>query len=47
MCFENLAAIADPVFSQYKHRSVAYEVISLLGWMSLNDFRQDMMFFDI
>ena len=46
-CFENLAAIAAPVFSQYRHRSLAYEVISLLGWMSPNDFRQDMMLFDI
>lgn len=47
MCFENLVANADPVFGQYKHRCLAYEIISLLGWKSPNDFHKDMMLFDI
>jgi hypothetical protein len=46
-CFETLAANADSVFGQYKHRSLAYEVISFLGWKSPNDFHQDMMLFDV
>ena len=46
-CFENLAASVGPVFGQYKHRSLAYEIISLLGWKSPNDFNQDMMLFNI
>lgn len=46
-CFENLAANADPVFGQYKHRSLAYEIILLLGWRSPNEFHQDMMLFDV
>lgn len=46
-CFENLIANTDPVFGQYKHRGLAYEIISLLGWKSPNDFHKDMMLFDI
>lgn len=46
-CFENLTANADPVFGQYKHRSLAYEIILLLGWKSPNDFHQDMLRFDL
>lgn len=46
-CFESLTTNAGPIFGQYKSRSLAYEIISLLGWMSPNDFRQDMMLFNI
>ncbi len=46
-CFEKLAANASPVFGQYKYRSLAYEIISLLGWKSPNEFRQDMLLFGV
>ncbi len=46
-CFESLAANADPVFSQYKFRSLAYEIVVLLGWKSVDDFCRDMMLFNV
>jgi len=44
-CYEQLAASLDPAFTQYKQRSMAYEVISHLGWMSAEDFMRDMRLF--
>jgi hypothetical protein len=44
-CFEQLAANLDPVFAQYKQRSMAYEVISHLGWRTADDFMRDMRLF--
>lgn len=41
-CFDHLAANADPVFSEYRDRSMAYEIISLLGWKTADDFSRDM-----
>lgn len=45
-CFEALAN-ADSVFGQYKYRSLAYEVVLLLGWRSLDNFRNDMMLLNV
>jgi hypothetical protein len=41
-CFEHLAANANPVFAEYKFRSMAYEIVSLLGWKTVDDFNSDM-----
>ena len=41
-CFENLAANADPVFGQFKNRSMAFEIIELLGWNGIGAFLADM-----
>lgn len=41
-CFDHLAANADPVFAEYKFRSLAYEIVSLLGWRTVEDFNRDM-----
>lgn len=41
-CFQALLK-TDLVFSQYKYRSLAYEIIVLLGWKSFDDFRRDLM----
>lgn len=44
-CFEHLAASATATFSEYRHRSMAYEIVSLLGWRTLDDFRRDMQLY--
>ena len=41
-CFEHLARNADPVFAGFKDRSMAFEVIELLGWTSAGAFFTDM-----
>lgn len=41
-CFEHLAAKADPVFGQFKDRSLAFEIIQLLGWNNTEAFFADM-----
>lgn len=43
--FEQLAASVSPVFSEYKLRSLAYEVVQLLGWRQTDDFMRDMHLF--
>lgn len=42
VCFQTLAK-TDPVFSQYKHRSLAYEIVKLLGWKSFDNFSRDLI----
>lgn len=45
-CFKTLAE-TDPVFSQYEYRSLAYEIVLLLGWKSLDDFRRDLLLLNV
>jgi len=45
-CFQTLAKTA-PIFSQYKYRSLAYEIVLLLEWKSLDDFRRDLMLLNV
>jgi hypothetical protein len=40
--FEHLAAKVSPTFAEYKTRSVAYDVVTLLGWRKTEDFMCDM-----
>jgi hypothetical protein len=44
-CFESLAVNANAAFSGYKQRSMAYEVITILGWRSVEDFNRDMQLY--
>lgn len=46
-CFEHLAANVDPRFGEYRNRSMAYEVICLLGWKVSDDFIRDMSLFAV
>lgn len=41
-CFEHLAANADPVFGQFKDRSMAFEIVELLEWNGVDAFFTDM-----
>lgn len=41
-CFEKLARV-DPVFSKYRERSLAMEVVELLGWKEYADFERDLL----
>ncbi|MEG3998065.1 hypothetical protein [Microcoleus sp. SVA1B1] len=41
-CFEQLAANASTSFSEYRDRSMAYDIITLFGWQSADDFMRDM-----
>jgi hypothetical protein len=41
-CFEHLATNVDPVFAQFKDRSLAFEIIGLLGWNNAEAFFTDM-----
>ena len=44
-CFECLAAAGNASFSDYKIRSMAYEVVTLLGWRTVDDFNRDMQLY--
>lgn len=41
-CFEKLAEL-DPVFGKYRERSLAMEVVELLGWKEFADFERDLL----
>jgi hypothetical protein len=41
-CFTELAKI-DPVFANYNKRSLAFEVVRLLGWKEKADFESDLL----
>jgi len=44
-CFEHLITNCDAVFAEYKQRSLAYEVVRLLGWKTADDLMRDMRLF--
>lgn len=44
-CFEFLAANVDRKFAEYKNRSMAYDVVCLLGWRTPEDLMRDMSLF--
>ncbi|WP_306591427.1 hypothetical protein [Geothrix sp. 21YS21S-4] len=41
ICFDALTAEMGPEFSRYREKNLAFEVISLLGWHTLEDFNRD------
>ena len=42
-CFQRLAQDVDPKFSYYNSRSMAFDVVELLGWGDFAHFRTDML----
>lgn len=44
-CFEQLIANCGKEFAEYKQRSLAYEIVQLLGWKTPDDFMRDMKLF--
>lgn len=42
-CFESLAAEVDPVFAEYRSRSMSIEVLNLLRWRTSEAFRADLI----
>jgi hypothetical protein len=42
LCFEKLSALVDPIYIEFTVRSMAYDVVCLLGWHSFDDFANDM-----
>jgi hypothetical protein len=45
-CFQQLASSIDSKFSDYCNGNMAFEVISLLGWKTFDDFASDMILLD-
>lgn len=41
-CFKKLAEQIDQVYQEFQTRSMAYDIICLLGWYSFDDFANDM-----
>jgi hypothetical protein len=42
-CFNTLAAEKGPEFAQYKTKNLAFEIVSMLGWHSYADFKNDLL----
>ncbi len=42
-CFQALEAEKGNVFGQYKIKNLAFEVVSMLGWNTFADFKNDML----
>lgn len=42
-CFNTLAAEKGPEFAQYKTKNLAFEIVSMLGWRSYADFKNDLL----
>ncbi|MEA5550619.1 hypothetical protein VB713_06435 [Anabaena cylindrica UHCC 0172] len=42
-CFETLAKEVDTKFSDYNKRNMAFDIIELLGWKKIEDFKNDLM----
>ena len=42
-CFNALAADVAPSFGEFTTRSLAFEVVELLGWKEYADFKNDML----
>lgn len=43
LCFNTLAAEKGPEFSHYMTKNLAFEVVSMLGWCSYADFKNDLL----
>jgi hypothetical protein len=42
-CFETLARDVDPKFGEYRERSLAFDVVELLGWRTVDSFNADLV----
>jgi hypothetical protein len=45
-CFEHLAENANPVFAEFTERSMAFEIVELLGWNDVGAFFADLKLLD-
>jgi hypothetical protein len=43
VCFDTLARDFGPQFSEYRTRTLAFDVVELLGWRSFEEFKKDML----
>lgn len=43
LCFQTLATDVDPKFSDYAKRSLAFDIVELLGWRTRDDFNADLL----
>jgi len=41
-CFETLARDVDPKYGEYRERSLAFDVVELLGWRKVDAFNADL-----
>jgi hypothetical protein len=41
-CFETLAHDVDPKYGEYRERSLAFDVVELLGWRTVDAFNADL-----
>jgi hypothetical protein len=41
-CFESLARDFDPKYGEYRERSLAFDVVDLLGWRTVDAFNDDL-----
>jgi len=41
-CFDTLAQ-ADPKFAAYTTRNMAFDIVELLGWLDVDNFKHDMI----
>jgi len=44
-CFDSLAAEFGDQFAEYRDRNIAFEVVNLLGWNSVENFSNDLLLF--
>lgn len=44
-CFDRLAEEFGAQFSEYRNRNLAFEVICLLGWSTIENFKNDLLLF--
>jgi hypothetical protein len=42
LCFETLASEQTPKFGEYQERSLAFDVVELLNWKSVDVFNADL-----
>jgi hypothetical protein len=42
-CFETLASDVNPKFGEYQERSLAFDVVELLGWRTVDSFNADLV----
>lgn len=43
LCFSTLAAEKGPEFSSFKSKNLAFDIVSLLGWRSYSNFKDDLL----
>lgn len=45
-CFQRLASSIHPAFGDYRRRSMAFDVVTLLGWNTFEDVERDLLLLD-